>query len=180
MQQPGIGELRLVAPALRQLADRKIVLIAPPHEPSIIAFAGLGLTPENLIWIRSAKSKKSADLFWAAEQVLRSGSCGALLVWSNHTRGETLRRLNLTAQGGQTLFFTSGPLATAQDASPSPLRLALRPASGGIEFTFIKRRGPQRDTPLLIPLPGHHVVPVELPRVRERVKVAVSELSAVQ
>lgn len=31
VQQPGIGEIRLVAPALRRVAARKILFIGPPH-----------------------------------------------------------------------------------------------------------------------------------------------------
>jgi len=52
-----------------------------------------------------------------------------------------LRRLHLAAQHGDTLFFLFRPLAAAQDASPAPLRLSLRPAAGGIEVGFVKRRG---------------------------------------
>lgn len=44
------------------------------------------------------------------------------------------------------------PLAAAQDASPAPLRLALRPKPGGLEIEFVKRRGPQRDEPLFLPM----------------------------
>jgi protein ImuA len=84
--------------------------------------------------------------------VLRSGSCGAVLFWQNHARGETLRRLHLAAQSGETLFFMLRPLAAAQDSSPAPLRLSLRPAPGGLDIEFVKRRGPQRDTPLFLPL----------------------------
>jgi protein ImuB len=51
-----------------------------------------------------------------------------------------------------TLFCMMRPLATAQHASPAPLRLSLRPAAGGVDIGFVKRRGPQRDTPLFIPL----------------------------
>ena len=96
--------------------------------------------------------ERSADALWAAEQVLRSGSCGALLFWPGHARGETLRRLHLAAQSGETLFFMLRPLAAAQDSSPAPLRLSLRPAAGGIEIGVVKRRGPQRDAPLFLPL----------------------------
>lgn len=149
VQQPGIGELRLLRPALTQVARRRIVLLQPPHPPQALALAAMGLQPSQLIWIRSSRS---ADALWAAEQVLRSGSCGALLLWQNHARSETLRRLHLAAQSGETLFFMLRPLAAAQDASPSPLRLALRPAAGGIEIGFVKRRGPQRDAPLFLPL----------------------------
>jgi len=149
LQQPGIGELRLLAPALAGLSGRPIVLLQPPHRPQILALAALGVAPAQLVWLRSANS---GDALWAAENVLRSGSCGALLFWQNHLRGEALRRLHLAAQGGETLFCMLRPLATAQDASPAPLRLSLRPAPGGLEIGFVKRRGPQRDAPLFLPM----------------------------
>jgi protein ImuA len=149
LQQPGIGELRLLRPALASAARRRIVLLQPPHPPQALALAAMGLAPSQLIWIRATRS---SDALWAAEQVLRSGSCGALLLWQNHARGETLRRLHLAAQSAETLFFMLRPLAAAQDSSPAPLRLALRPAAGGLNIEFVKRRGPQRDAPLFLPL----------------------------
>ncbi len=149
LQQQGIGELRLLGPALAKVAQRRIVLLQPPHPPQAQALAALGLAPSQLVWLRSASS---ADALWAAEQVLRSGSCGALLFWHNHARADTLRRLHLAAQGGETLFCMLRPLAAAQDASPAPLRLALRPVAGGLSIDFVKRRGPQRDAPLFLPL----------------------------
>jgi protein ImuA len=149
LQQAGIGELRLLRPALVTAARRRIVLLQPPHPPQALALAAMGLAPSQLIWIRTTRS---SDALWAAEQVLRSGSCGALLLWQNHARGETLRRLHLAAQSAETLFFMLRPLAAAQDSSPAPLRLALRPAAGGMNIEFVKRRGPQRDAPLFLPL----------------------------
>lgn len=149
VQQPGIGEMRLLAPALAQVADRTIVMIQPPHTPQAIALAGLGISPSNVLWLTP---KNTADSLWAAEQVLRSGSCGALLFWTNHIRTESLRRLHLVAQSGETMFSIQRPLAAAQDASPAPLRLSLRPAPGGLDIGFVKRRGPQRDEPLFVPL----------------------------
>jgi hypothetical protein len=70
-------------------------------------------------------------------------------------RGEHLRRLHLAAQAGETLFFLMRPLAAAQDASPARLRLDLRPQPGGIEISFVKRRGPQRDKTLFLPLTSY-------------------------
>jgi protein ImuA len=150
VQQHGIGELRLLRPALTGLGKRPIVLLQPPHAPQALALAALGLEPSQLIWIRSGA--RSSDALWAAEQVLRSGCCGALLLWQSHARGETLRRLHLAAQSGDTLFCMLRPLAAVQEASPAPLRLSLKPAAGGIDIGFVKRRGPQRDTPLFLPL----------------------------
>jgi protein ImuA len=149
LQQPGIGEMRLLQPTLAAM-ERPIVLVQPPYMPQALGLDALGISPARLVWIRN--TGKSADALWAAEQVLRSGCCGALLLWQQHVRSEALRRLHLAAQGGATLFCLMRPLAAAQDASPAPLRLALRPALGGLQIDFVKRRGPQRDAPLFLPL----------------------------
>jgi protein ImuA len=77
VQQPGVGELRLLSPALVSVAQRAIVLVDPPHPPQTLALAGLGLAPSQVIWIRSGG--RTADALWAAEQVLRSATCGAVL-----------------------------------------------------------------------------------------------------
>lgn len=150
VQQPGIAELRLLAPALRLVAHKRVVLLQPPHTTQIVALAGLGIAPDQVLWV---KSPTNSDALWAAEQILRS-NCGALLFWCTHARSESLRRLHLAAQAGETLFFMLRPLAATQDASPAPLRLSLRPAPGGIEVGFVKRRGPQREESLLVPLTG--------------------------
>jgi protein ImuA len=150
LQQNGIGELRLLQPALRSLGQRRIVLLQPPHPPQALAFSGMGLAPSQLLWIAPARS---ADALWAAEQILRADSCGALLCWQSHVRNESLRRLHLAAQSGSTLFCMMRPLACAPDASPASLRLHIAPADGGIRIRFAKRRGPQSDTPLFIALP---------------------------
>jgi len=84
LQQPGIGEMRLLRPALVAAASRRIVLLQPPHPPQALALAALGLPPSQLVWLRATRTN---DALWAAEQVLRSGSCGALLFWANHVRG---------------------------------------------------------------------------------------------
>lgn len=159
-QQAGVGELRLLAPALRRVAKRKIVLISPPHAPQIISLAAMGLAPEDVLWL---KPTTSADSFWAVQQALASGTCGAVLFWSLHARSEALRRLNLASQAGEALFFMFRPLSAALDPSPAPLRIELRPAAAGVEVTFIKRRGPQLERPILVPLPLPTLTPVRTP-----------------
>jgi protein ImuA len=159
-QQPGIGEFRLLAPALAAVSARYVVMIEPPHPPQALALASLGLAPENVIWIKSKHT--AADALWAAEQVLRSGSCGALMMWQAHARPESLRRLHLAAQAGETLCFMFRPAAAAQDASVAPLRLSLRPAAGGLDISFVKRRGPSTDRTLFLPMsigPANRPVP---------------------
>jgi protein ImuA len=175
LQQNGIGEMRLLAPALRTVAERRVVLLQPPHAPQAIALAVLGLPPASVIWLRA---ERTGDMMWAAEQVLRSGSCGALLFWPDQVgagsaryrpvRADNLRRLHLAAQAGETLLFMMRPLAAATDSSPAPLRLSLIPAQGGINVRFVKRQGPVRDEPLFLPMqvaPVRHVAPQHRPAI---------------
>jgi len=150
LQQHGIGELRLLQPALGRIAKhRAVALVQPPHTPQTAAWHAWGLPPEQLLWVRPTRA---ADALWAAEQILKNGSCGALLLWQPHVRPDALRRLHLAAQGADMPFWMLRPLAAARDASPAPLRLCLRPAAGGIEVEIAKRRGPQREGTLVLPL----------------------------
>lgn len=158
LHQAGAGELRLLAPALQTLAPGRIALLQAPHAPQAIGWHQLGVDVTRLL---SVHADAVGDAAWAAEQILKSGSCAALLFWQQRLRKDSLRRLHLAAQGGDTLFIMLRPRSCAEDASPAPLRLGLSAAAGGVSVRFIKRRGPQRDTPLFIPLPSlnllHHV-----------------------
>lgn len=148
--QPGIGEMQLLRPALAAIArQQRIALLQPPYAPQVAAWLAWGLPYERLLWIKAARS---ADALWSAEQILRNGSCGALLLWQAQIRPEALRRLHLAAQVYDTTLWLLRPLAQAQDASPAPLRLGLRPARGGIRIELVKRRGPPRDEELFLPL----------------------------
>lgn len=150
LQQPGIGEMQLLRPALSIIGKtRRIAMIQPPHVPQAATWSGWGLPPEHLLWL---KTGRTADALWSAEQILRNGSCGAVLMWQTHSRPVALRRLQLAAQETDTVLWLIRPMANAQDASPAPLRLGLRPALAGVEVTFIKRRGPHTDMPLYLPL----------------------------
>ena len=149
VQQAGIGELRLLRPALAAQAQRPLMLLEPPHIPNHQAFAHWGLPLDKMSLVRAPRT---ADALWAAEQILRAGSCGALLFWQDPIRNEALRRLHLAAQSSDTLFFLFRPLNTAHHTSPAPLRLSLKPIENGLEISFIKRSGPLRDRPLQVSL----------------------------
>ena len=149
VQQAGVGELRLLRPALSALGPRPVALVQPPHRPNGLGLEYIGLSLDRLMQIRAAKT---ADALWSAEQILRTGSCGALLFWAQYVQTASLRRLHLAAQSAETLFIMVRPLAVAQDASPAVLRLALRPAGDGLTVDIVKRRGPTRAEPLSIPL----------------------------
>jgi protein ImuA len=56
LKQNGIGEMRLLAPALRTVAERRVVLLQPPHAPLALALAALGLPPASVIWLRAERT----------------------------------------------------------------------------------------------------------------------------
>ncbi|MFC4274466.1 translesion DNA synthesis-associated protein ImuA [Achromobacter aloeverae] len=160
LARPGIGELRLLQPALAALPSTgPIALVQPPCVPHIAAWRGAGLDPGRLWWIDPARE---ADALWSIEQILKNGSCAALLCWLPRVPAATLRRLHLAAQGCGTLLFALRPARDASLASPAPLRLELRTVSGGLVVNLLKRRGPVCAQPLFIAL-DTALVPRSLP-----------------
>lgn len=157
--RPGVGEIRLLAPALRVLsaAGRNVILLGAPHLPYGPALQTLGLQLEHLLVIHAAPP---ADLLWALEQTLKSASFGAVLAWLPQVRSEQLRRLQLAAQGSNGLVFLFRPLPVRHESSPAPLRLvcsAARTPEGErdirkLAVEIVKRRGPALEAPLLIDL----------------------------
>lgn len=146
----GLGEVQLLRPALARLpAHRRVALLQPPWVPNRDAWLGWGLAPARLLWVRT---ERIADTLWCAEQILKNGSCAALLCWLPQAPPNALRRLHQAAQAGDTLFVAFRPRAAARTASAAVLRLALQPASDGVALHIVKRRGPPRDQPLFVPL----------------------------
>lgn len=154
----GIGELRVLLPALAALpSQRRIILVQPPYPPNVACCSSWQLEPSRLLWVRPPHA---VDALWAADQVLKNGSSAALLCWLPQVRADALRRLHGAAQATDTLFVVIRPLQAAAQSSPAPLRLALYPAEGGVLVRFIKRRGPPRDLPLYLAL---HAAPQRVP-----------------
>lgn len=152
LAQPGIGELRLLAPLIASLTQAKktVILMAPPHIPFAAALAELGI---DLTHILLVEAEKPADRIWAIEQAHKSASFGALLCWLPQCRADHLRRLQLAAGGGEGLTFVFRPAAAQHESSPAPLRLVCRAASSGqLSVEVIKRRGPVHSQPVILPL----------------------------
>ncbi|MEZ0470821.1 translesion DNA synthesis-associated protein ImuA [Luteimonas salinilitoris] len=120
----GIGELRLLWPALARLsrAGERIVLVAPPYLPFAAAWQAAGVDLRQLHVVQATRPR---DALWAVEQCLRSGSCGAVLCWLQDADDRALRRLQAAAETGKTLAFATRPLQAARNPSPAPLRIAL-------------------------------------------------------
>lgn len=120
---PGLGELQLLWPTLARLtaAGERVMLIAPPHIPFPPAWLAAGVDLRQIGLVRAS----GREALWAAEQCLRSGSCGAVLCWPQQADDRSLRRLQVAAETGQTLAFAYRPLRDAVNPSPAALRLAI-------------------------------------------------------
>ncbi|WP_350403317.1 translesion DNA synthesis-associated protein ImuA [Pseudomonas sp. W17] len=133
----GLGELQLLWPSLARLsaAGERIVLVAPPFVPYPQAWQNAGVDVRQLSIIQAGER----DALWAAEQCLRSGSCGAVLCWPQQADDRALRRLQVAAESGQTLAFAYRPLETARNPSPAALRIAVQGRPG--QLRVLKCRG---------------------------------------
>ncbi len=154
-RNPGVGELRLLTPMLRQLTrERKIVImLAPPLIPYGPALATFGIDLNYLIIVQAPNA---ADRLWAVEQTLKSTSFGALLAWlpQSRTRPEHLRRMQWAAQSSRGPVFLFRELPAQFESSPAPLRLLLLPRPGQcLAVQLLKRRGPVLAAPVVIQLP---------------------------
>jgi cell division inhibitor SulA/protein ImuA len=147
----GIGELQLALPALAALswAGKRAVWLAPPHLPYAPALAAGGIDLAHLAVVRAPGRR---DALWAAEQVLRAGSCHALLAWFRGARYEELRRLAVVAEASRACALLFCPFPSGESASPAVLRLALEPAGSALSVRILKRRGAPPAAPLLIPV----------------------------
>lgn len=106
LTSPGVGELRLLIPALRELMKRKhasqnIIWIAPPFLP----FApGLIKEQIDVSKLTVVQTNNIQDTLWATEQALLAECCAAVLSWTGTYNLSThqLRRLQLAAEQGNT------------------------------------------------------------------------------
>ena len=145
----GIGELRLLGPALAELSrkGRRLAWIAPPYLPYAPALVAAGIDLSTLLIVRT---QSPVDTLWAAEQCLASSACGAVLLWPQRLKYTELRRLQLAAEGTSTLAILFRPPHASSDASPAALRIALSTTNNGLAVKVIKRRGAALDRPIVV------------------------------
>jgi protein ImuA len=129
--------------------NRPIWLVGCPYAPNGPELARIGLA-KHVRWV---KTESPADAQWACETILRSNALGALVAWLPRARPEGIRRLQGLVAATDALAFAIRSASAANDASASPLRIALEPAPGGfVRAQILKRRGPAASNTLLLPL----------------------------
>lgn len=149
--QYGIGELRLLMPALAQLSTEEsphttgehvepgwIAWIAPPFQPYAPALQQYGIDLSRMLIVRP---KDDSELLWSAEQALSSGTCAAVLLWPHTLDDQASRRLQLAAEKGHSWAIAFRPLAARHQASAAALRLELQSTEQGTRVHILKSRG---------------------------------------
>jgi protein ImuA len=174
LPHPGLGELRLLVPALSRISGagdasasigRSVMLFDPPASLCGWALAQLGVHAQQLLVVYGREGPRgaatlrrmlpSADLLWALEQALKSGHVGAVLAWlPQRLKADALRRLQLAAQAHDGPAFLFRDVDARIKPSAAPLRLLLQGAGiDRLSVRVIKRRGPPLAHPLELSLP---------------------------
>ncbi len=143
LSSAGVGELRLLAPALAELSQQQrwITWINPPFIPYAPALQAVGIDINKILLIHP---KNHQDSLWALERACKSGGCSSVLAWLDDSKLKLkdTQRIQLAAKQGRTLTCLFRPQSAAGQASMAQLRLALRPAAAGeVTLDILKRRG---------------------------------------
>ncbi len=144
----GIGELRLLMPALAQLSNEAprqdftepgwIAWVAPPFQPYPPALQQRGIDLSRMLIVRP---KETDEILWSAEQALSSGTCAAVLLWPDTLDDQGSRRLQLAAEKGRSWAVAFRPLAARRQPSAAALRLELQSNAQGMRVHILKSRG---------------------------------------
>lgn len=147
----GIGELRLLLPALARLsrAGRWVACIAPPYIPYAPALERHGVRLSRLLLVHP---REDDDRLWAVEQALRSGNCAAVLAWCSVADDHSLRRLQLAAEAGNSTGFLFRKPGCMQDHSPAALRVQLSADENRVRVHLFKCRGQHPPAPIQLEL----------------------------
>lgn len=139
--QPSVLEWRLIGPALREVVTKggQVIVVGPPKHPHLPGLAHEGLDQRHLVWIQA---DAPAERLWVTEQLIRSNAAGAVVSWLPQARQEQIRRLQISAQGCDSLVFLFRPEAAHYEASAAPLRLhATYGPDWELRVQVFKRRG---------------------------------------
>jgi len=148
--QPGVGELRLLAPALASLSqtqNRWLLWIAPPYIPYAPALSQAGIDLSRLLIVNP---DHQADRLWVLEKALASNSCSAVMAWPGQLNHKQLRRLQVASKTGHCLCILYRHSQVADQPSPAELRLRLFSKAGTssslndrsqLSLQILKRKG---------------------------------------
>ncbi|MCY4656551.1 MAG: translesion DNA synthesis-associated protein ImuA, partial [Gammaproteobacteria bacterium] len=143
----GIGELRLLTPALAKLSQQDttwVVWINPPFVPYAPALDAEGISVHHLLLVYPHTHKEA---LWALEESMLSGSCKTIIAWLNEEEltAQEIRKIQTHARQNGVWVTLFRPQSAARQSSASELRLRLDPVvrncGDTILVSILKRRG---------------------------------------
>ncbi len=147
----GIGELRLLLPAIRVLtqSQRQVLMINTPHIPYAPALLHAGVDLNYLLLLRPRNWR---DALWSAEKALLNPACGMVLLWPDNLPcskidpddNKAVRRLQVAAQENQAILVLYRLSKGCRQNRQSPwavVRLGLAGNSGNLLIDLLKIRG---------------------------------------
>lgn len=149
----GIGELRLVLPALQMLQQaletgargqvpqvpgrQQFCWINPPYIPYAPALALHGMDLSRLLVVQPASA---SDALWAMDQALRSQACAVVLGWFDQLNRPAIRRLQVVAESSGCPGFVFRHARFARHDSAAPLRIRLSATTAGWQLDILRNR----------------------------------------
>jgi protein ImuA len=151
----GCGELSLLLPAMARLTQEKrpILCIGAPHALLAPALTQVGIDASRVTQINPCSTTKQAkENLWSAEQALKTGIPGMVVLWSpthGHCPPETLRRLHLATIGRETMLIHFRGASSMSQPSPAWLRFGFAADDTHIRLQVLKCRGRLLTRPLI-------------------------------
>lgn len=107
--------LNNLLPNLGRLTRQRkwVILVAPTSIPDSQMLARAGIDSRRYLVINP---KSEEGKWWAVEQALRSGNCGAVVCWTDNLNRQQKHRLEQAAEEGGAFCFC------LQEANPNPLQ----------------------------------------------------------
>lgn len=138
--EPGIGELRLLLPLLKQAfsQERLVVFIAPQGIVSAQALATQGFELDKVLIVYPDDQQQA---LWAAEQCLRSGACHSVVMWLNQAlEVHQVKRLQVASHTGNSHQFILRVNKAESLSLPFDLSMSLQAHEQGVLARINKRK----------------------------------------
>jgi len=155
IERMGIGELRLLLPALAALTkgEHAHKLQVWLDAPSQLMPQGLGgAFSDQLVVLNEPKHELK---LWALEQLFRSGACSAVVFWVKALKPAQAKRLQIAAKESNTLGFMLSYSSAQSVSLPISLRMELSASLNGLMLNVFKRQNAFPLAPFEVNLQQH-------------------------
>ncbi len=158
--------LKLVLPALATVSQEKkwLCWIGPPQFLDKFKLTNAGIDISRVLLVHP---RASTNGLWLVEQVLRAGTCSAVLTWmtggntgnpdDNCETADYLARLQLAAEAGGSTGFVFRDQSYARQDSPVATRLLLKKQQQIIQLAVLKSQNTKITEPQILKISANRL-----------------------